>query len=186
MSNPVPPVTAPLKRLRATAQPSNQYRPNLPVSIPTDVQVAFRQTFDLIQAQRDAFSPIFLATFGNPTGLPIKVTIGTAANLGTSINLNLGLTRPGTWLIMAQVCLKIIGDTGIDFTLSLKVGNSPQPYGGIINKASNETLMLTQLWQARSLTGTENVTLFLRKASGGGTSQVLQPQSTLFATWQGA
>jgi len=186
VSNPLPPVTAPLKRLRALTQPANQYRPNLSSEIDAQTQVAFRQTFDLIQAQRDAFSPIFLSALGDQTGPVIKVLVGTGANLGTSLNLNLGLTRPGTWLVMAQICLKIIGDTGIDFTLSLKIGNAPQPYGAVINKAANETMMITQLWQARSITGTENATLFIRKASGGGTSQVIQPQSTMFATWQGA
>lgn len=186
MSNPLPPITAPLKRLKALTQPGNQFRPNLGNETSSEIQVAFRQVFDLIQAIRDAYSPIFNAAFGDQTGPVIKVLVAVGSNLGTSINLNVPLSRPGTWLVTAQVCLKIIGDAGNDFTLSLSIGNAPQPYGAVVNPAANQTLMLTQAWQARSLTGTENATLFIRKAAGGGTSQVIQAQSTLFATWQGA
>jgi len=170
-----------------TAQAARQYRPNLPADTPVQVRQAFRQVFDIANGIRDGFSPTSLFTKGNATGDPIVVPVGaTADNQGTSLGLQLQLSRPGNWLISANVNLQIIGDTGQLFTLALILGQAPQSHSAQVNPSADQIQMVQQSWQVQSVSGDEIARLYIKKAAGAGTSAVLPQNTTFTATWQGA
>lgn len=187
------PNTFPVRNVISRAQPSNQFRPeDYSQKVPEDTKPfvqytnrVFRQVFDLIQALRDAFGPTVLFASGSQTGAAITVPVqATQTKLGTGLGLQVSLTRPGTWIVSAAVNLVIAGDTDF-FTLSLTVGASAVPYVAQYKTGANQTIMLCQNWQVTSETGDELLTLWIKKTSGAGTSNVVQANSTMSASWQG-
>jgi len=170
-----------------SAQPVREYRPNLPADTPPQMKQFARQTLDLVNGIRDGFSPTSLFTKGNATGDPIVVPVGaTADNQGTSLGLQLQLSRPGNWLISANVNLHIIGDTGQLFTLALILGQAPQSHSAQVNPSADQIQMVQQSWQVQSVSGDEIARLYIKKDGGAGTSAELPGNTTFTATWQGA
>lgn len=187
-------------------QASNQRRPENELHVPTtgppqanptndDLRTfkenlvrVLRRIVDLIFEIRDGYTPTGLYSQGDPNGDPILVPASTGtADLGTSMGLQVQFTRPGLWFLGCSIALSSIGDTGEQFSLFLSVGNSPQSLIGIATPAGDGTTSLVQLWQAISITGSENAVLTIKKdAAAAGTSTVLPGSSTLWATWQGA
>lgn len=170
-----------------SAQPTRQYRPNLPADTPPQMKQFARQTLDLVNGLRDGFTPLSLFTKGDGTGTDITIPTETSASdLGTSLDLQLTLSRPGNWVVSASVNMQFIGDSGQLFTLSLILGQSPESHTAQVNPAADQIQMVQQSWQLTSITGDEIVRLYVKKAGGGGTSKVVRQNSTFTATWQGA
>lgn len=170
-----------------SAQPTRQYRPNLPADTPVQIRQAFRQAFDLADGLRNSFSPLSLFTKGDGTGTDITIPTETSATeLGTSLDLQLTLSRPGNWLISASVNMQFTGDSGHLFTISLILGQSPESHSAQVKPSADQIQMVQQSWQVTSVSGDEICRLYVKKDGGAGTSKVVRKNSTFTATWQGA
>ncbi len=192
MSSPAqPPNTFSTSKKRPTGLLPYEYRPMLSktqqdasVDSYRELQDAFRQIYDFFYQLRDNGGPVSLFTKGELTG-PTQLVLAevTPADLGSSLGLQLTLQRPGTWTISAAVCLSIEGDTDL-FTLSLVVGQTPVPYTALRKAGADEIVMLAQNWSV-AVTGGEVLTLWLKKAAGAGTSNVIPGNTTMTAEWMG-
>lgn len=149
-----------------------------------ELENAFRQIYDFFYQLRDSGGPVSLFTVGELTGDPQTVLAeASASDRGSSLGLQLTLQRAGTWTISAAVCLSIEGDTDL-FTLSLIVGATPVPYVGLRQAGANEICMLHQNWSVVAQGG-EVLTLWMKKAAGAGTSNVIPGNTTMTAEWMG-
>lgn len=149
-----------------------------------ELENAFRQIYDFFYQLRDGGGPVSLFTVGNLTGDPQTVLAeASASDRGSSLGLQLTLQRPGTWTISAAVCLSIEGDTDL-FTLSLIVASTPVPYVGLRQAGADEICMLHQNWSVVAQGG-EVLTLWMKKAAGAGTSNVIPGNTTMTAEWMG-
>lgn len=149
-----------------------------------ELQDGFRQIYDFFYQLRDNGGPASLFTKGELTGAPQEVLAEVIpSDLGSSLGLQLTLARPGTWTISAAVCLSIEGDTDL-FTLSLVVGQTPVPYTALRQAGADEIVMLAQNWSV-VVNGGEVLTLWIKKAAGAGTSNVIPANTTMTAEWMG-
>jgi hypothetical protein len=149
-----------------------------------ELQDGFRQIYDFFYQLRDNGGPSSLFTKGELTGATQAVLAQTSAgDLGSSLGLQLTLARPGTWTISTAVCLSIEGDTDL-FTLSLVVGQTPLPYTALRQAGADEIVMLAQNWSV-AVQGGEILTLWIKKAAGAGTSNVIPGNTTMTAEWMG-
>lgn len=165
-------------------QPPRQFRPVFTDAVPRELQEAFRQTIDNVQAQRTAYSPMSIYSAG--MGAALKVPVGaSASDYGSGLGLTVTLSRIGNWLITAAVCLNIVGDANQLFTLTLQVGPNPQGTKALAQAAATTTQMMHQTWQITSPTGIDLCRLLIKKAGGAGTSNVDVQHTSLTATWQG-
>ncbi len=158
--------------------------PGVAVGSYQELDNAFRQIYDFFYQLRDTGGPVSLFSVGNLTGDPQVVLAEVSpADRGSSLGLQLTLQRPGTWTISAAVCLAIVGDTDL-FTLSLVVGSTPIPYVGLRQVGADEITMLHQNWSLVAQGG-EVLTLWMKKAAGAGTSNVIPGNTTMTAEWMG-
>ncbi len=145
---------------------------------------AFRQIYDFFYQLRDSGGPVSLFAVGDLTGgTQLVLAETTPADRGSSLGLQLTLQRPGTWTVSAAVCLAIVGDTDL-FTLSLVVSATPVPYVGLRQSLADEIVMLHQNWSV-VVQGGEVLTLWMKKAAGAGTSNVIPGNTTMTAEWMG-
>ncbi|HKT90093.1 MAG TPA: hypothetical protein VJQ59_16730 [Candidatus Sulfotelmatobacter sp.] len=170
---------------------TRQYRPNF-ATLPTtvdqsvrefqrEVQQAFRQTFDLINAGQNSLGPASL--FQNGSG--DKVTIpATTTDPGSGFGLALTLSRPGTWIITAAISVAIQLDSSSTFSLSLIVGSTKQAQAGKLQSGVDGVYTIHQVWQITT-SGGDLCRLLIAKDAGSGTSYVDVSNSTMSATWQG-
>lgn len=167
------------QRSQPTGSVVRQYRAPEDPDIQQPVKDAFRQCFDLIYTGRQQYGPAALFAVG--AGDPITVT---PDPLGAGLTLN--LTRPGTWIIQCSVALAIVADAGQIFTVSLVCGGVRLGAAATVQSAGDAIFSVSQHWQFVSINGNEVCRLLIQKDAGGGTSNVVQPNSTLVAMWQGA
>lgn len=167
-----------------------QYRPSfatLPINADrdlkqfhTEVQQAFRQTFDLVNTQMNSLSPTSLFTKGSGKTVPVPAT-----NPGSGFGVAVTLSRPGSWVLTAAVALNLVGDANQPFTLSMVVGSVTEAQTAVVQQSADGKVMMHQSWQV-STPGGELCRLLIRKKAGSGTSNVDPANSTLTATWQGS
>ena len=167
------------KRSQQSGSLVRQYRAPEDPEIQQPVKDAFRQCFDLIYTGREQFGPASLFAVG--AGDPITVTVDP---LGAGLTLN--LTRPGTWIIQCSVALSIVADNGQVFTVSLVCGGVRLGAAATVQSPGDAMFTVAQAWQFSSTNGKEVCRLLIQKDGGAGTSNVVQPNSTMVATWQGA
>lgn len=187
------PNTFNVKRRIAPQEPVYQYRPEeLRQKAPEEskelaeyLSQIFRKVFDYINEIRNVWTPLILFAAGGSTADDVDVPVqADAADRGTSFMSNLTFSRPGKWLVTAAVNLSIDGDTDV-FTLSLLVnGTAVNPFA-TWQATADTIVMMHQQWLVQSITGTENVTLRIKKAAGAGASVVVPSNSTMSAVWEG-
>lgn len=184
------PNTFSVKTRTSRNQGISRYRPDPPPKdtdqkLSSYLQMVLRQVFDLIYQLQDLFTPAGLFVSGDSTLPAVVVPVEAAPeDLGTSLGLQLSLTRSGRWLVSCSVCLQVDGDTDL-FTVSLSAGQSPLGNFALW-QSGDGVYQVHQQWLVNSLTGDESLVLRIKKAAGAGTSSVQAVNTTFSAVWEGA